>query len=69
MIYTQLAEANGIAEDLIPDVGRIFSEEWQKSSKPGWWIEVEKGKWEKKPEKPRGARGTAQDAGATGGQS
>jgi uncharacterized protein YdbL (DUF1318 family) len=52
-LYTQIAHSNGIDDSLIPDVGKLFSVEWQKKSKAGWWIEKEKDKWEKKPKEKK----------------
>ncbi len=47
-LYTQIARGNAIEDSRVPDIGKLFSEEWQRKSKAGWWIEKEKGKWEKK---------------------
>ena len=51
-LYTAIARENKIADAKIKDIGRLFSRSWQKKSKTGWWIEVKKGKWVKKPKKP-----------------
>lgn len=48
-LYAEIARANGIGEEKIPDIGQLFSVEWQKAAKAGWWIEKEKDRWEKKP--------------------
>lgn len=52
-LYTELARENKIESSEIPRIGVLFSEEWQKKSKAGWWIEMEKGKWEKKPKEKK----------------
>ena len=44
----------------IADIGLLFSEEWQKKSRSGWWIEAEKGKWVRKPEEKKEKGKTAQ---------
>ena len=48
-LYTTIARESKIADAKIKDIGRLFSRSWQKKSKTGWWIEVKKGKWVKKP--------------------
>ncbi|HVR76074.1 MAG TPA: DUF1318 domain-containing protein [Planctomycetota bacterium] len=48
-LYAEIARANGIGEEKIPDIGQLFSVEWQKAAKAGWWIERGKDRWEKKP--------------------
>ncbi len=48
-LYTTIARESKIADATIKDIGRLFSRSWQKKSKTGWWIEVKKGKWVKKP--------------------
>jgi hypothetical protein len=48
-LYAEIARANGIGEEKIPDIGQLFSVEWQKAARAGWWIEKEKDQWEKKP--------------------
>lgn len=47
-LYKELGRANQIDEANITKIGEIFSAEWQKKAKPGWWIETEKDKWVKK---------------------
>jgi uncharacterized protein YdbL (DUF1318 family) len=52
-LYTELARENNIEVSKIGDIAALFGAEWQKKSKPGWWIETEKGKWEKKRQEKR----------------
>jgi len=52
-LYTEIVKSNGIEEVYIERVGRLFSQEWQKKSKTGWWIESAEGKWEKKPKEEK----------------
>jgi uncharacterized protein YdbL (DUF1318 family) len=56
-LYTEIARANGIEAARIPDIGLLFSRQWQKTSKTGWWIETEKGKWIRKPEEKKKKKG------------
>ena len=51
-LYTKIAEANGIDDEFVDEIGVTFSNEWQEKSKPGWWIQGKDGKWKKKP-KPK----------------
>jgi uncharacterized protein YdbL (DUF1318 family) len=52
-LYMEIAEQNSIEESMVPRIGRLFSREWQKQCKKGWWIQNRKGEWLKKktPEK------------------
>lgn len=47
-LYSEITKSNGIDTEYMARVAQLFSEEWQKKSKAGWWIEVTAGKWEKK---------------------
>lgn len=49
-LYTEIVKSNAIEVEYVARVGQLFSQEWQKKSKPGWWIETGEGKWEKKAE-------------------
>ena len=52
-LYTELARENKIESSEIARIGALFSLEWQKKTKVGWWIEKEKGKWERKREEKK----------------
>lgn len=52
-LYAEIAKANGIDDSHVPAIGKLFSEEWKKKCKPGWWVEVEKGRWERKAERKK----------------
>lgn len=56
-LYQAIAEENRIDASKIKDIGVIFAKAWQKSSKTGWWIEVKKGKWVKKPKPKKPEKG------------
>ncbi len=47
-LYAEIVKSNGIEDSYVERVGQLFSAEWQKKSKAGWWIEPTAGKWEKK---------------------
>ena len=56
-LYFAIAEANRIDKKQIARIGALFSVEWQKKCKIGWWIEPTKGKWKKKvPKKKKKAK-------------
>lgn len=66
-LYTEIAKQNSIDKSLIPRIGKLFSAEWQKKCKTGWWIQDKKGKWAKKKppkkkEKENGKKGADQKA-------
>jgi len=52
-LYTEIARENEIDAERVADIGLLFSEEWQRKSRSGWWIEVEKTKWVRKPEEKK----------------
>lgn len=47
-LYNEIARALNIDPSQIGRIGQIFAQEWQKTSRAGWWIEPEPGKWQKK---------------------
>ncbi len=54
-LYLELAAANRIEKKEVPKIAALFSAEWQRKCKVGWWIQGKKGKWEpKKPPKKKG---------------
>jgi uncharacterized protein YdbL (DUF1318 family) len=48
-LYSEIARQNSIDKSLVPRIAKLFSSEWQKKCKTGWWIQDKKGKWIKKP--------------------
>ena len=48
-LYQAIVEANRFGAERFKDVERIFAREWIEKSRPGWWIQDEKGKWIRKP--------------------
>jgi uncharacterized protein YdbL (DUF1318 family) len=52
-LYAEIVRANNFGQDRLKDVQKIFAKEWAGKSRPGWWVQGEDGKWEKKkaPEK------------------
>lgn len=47
-LYTEIVRSNAIGEEHLARVGELFSKEWQKKCKEGWWVETSPGTWEKK---------------------
>ncbi len=47
-LYSEVARSLNIDPSQKGKVASIFAEQWQKSARPGWWIEIEPNKWIKK---------------------
>ena len=50
-LYLEIAKANELDPSRVAQIGQIFGEVWIENAKPGWWIEIKKGNWEKKKKK------------------
>ena len=64
-LYTEIAIANKIPRKEIAKIGGLFSAEWQRKSKVGWWIQEGKRQWVKK-KPPPAKRQKRKDAAADG---
>ncbi len=47
-LYSEVARSLNIDPSQKGRVASIFAEQWQKSARPGWWIEIEPNKWVRK---------------------
>jgi len=47
-LYRNIVEANKFGPEMISQVQRIFANSWRDKSQPGWWIQNDKGEWERK---------------------
>lgn len=47
-LYAEVAAALNIDPSQIPRIEKIFAESWIRSARPGWWVQKEDGRWEKK---------------------
>ncbi len=47
-LYTEIAKANDLPSDTIPQIKELFANSWIKDAKPGWWIQKDNGEWVKK---------------------
>ncbi len=47
-LYEEVARALEIDSSQISRVQKIFSEEWIKNARPGWWIQKQNGEWVRK---------------------
>lgn len=47
-LYAEIAKANNIPREKIPDIKRIFANSWMEQARPGWWIQDAQGNWRKK---------------------
>ena len=47
-LYAEIAKANNIPREKIPDIKRIFAKSWVDQARPSWWIQSADGNWKKK---------------------
>jgi uncharacterized protein len=47
-LYAEIAKANNIPREKIPDIKRIFAKSWIDQARSGWWIQNADGSWTKK---------------------
>ncbi len=47
-LYTEIMKANKFGSEVMPQIQKIFANSWREKSESGWWIQNDKGDWEKK---------------------
>ncbi len=47
-LYQEIASANGLGPDTIPQIEKLFAQSWQNQAGPGWWIQGGNGSWVKR---------------------
>lgn len=47
-LYQEIASANSLGADTIPQIERLFADSWQNQAGPGWWIQRADGSWVKR---------------------
>lgn len=47
-LYKEIATANKLGPDSVPQIQKIFANSWRDKSHPGWWVQDDKGVWAKK---------------------
>ena len=47
-LYTEIMKANKYGPDVLPQIQKIFANSWRDKSQPGWWIQSDRGQWERK---------------------
>jgi uncharacterized protein YdbL (DUF1318 family) len=47
-LYTEIMKANKFGPEVLPQIQKIFANSWREKSQSGWWIQNDKGDWEKK---------------------
>lgn len=47
-LYNEIATANKLGPESVPQIQRIFANSWRDKSRPGWWVQDDKGAWAKK---------------------
>ncbi len=48
-LYAEIAKANNLAPDILPQIKQKFANSMRKKAKPGWWVQKDNGDWVKKP--------------------
>ncbi|MDI6742261.1 MAG: YdbL family protein [Smithella sp.] len=47
-LYKEIATANKLGADSVPQIKKVFSNSWREKSQSGWWVQSDGGNWEKK---------------------
>lgn len=47
-LYREIVSANRLGQEVIPQVQKLFANSWRQKSQPGWWVQNDKGEWERK---------------------
>lgn len=47
-LYSEIANANKLGSDSVPQIKKIFANSWREKSQSGWWVQNDGGNWEKK---------------------
>ena len=48
-LYAEIAKANNLTPDILPQIKQKFANSMRKKAKPGWWVQKDNGDWVKKP--------------------
>jgi uncharacterized protein YdbL (DUF1318 family) len=48
-LYREIASANKLGPESVPEIQNIFANSWRKKSRSGWWVQSDGGVWERKP--------------------
>jgi len=47
-LYQEIATANKLGSETVPQIATIFANSWRGKSQPGWWVQGDNGVWAKK---------------------
>lgn len=47
-LYREIAVANKLGPESVPQIQKIFANSWREKSQPGWWIQNDQGTWVRK---------------------
>jgi uncharacterized protein len=47
-LYTEIATANKLGTEAVPEIQKIFANSWRDQSQAGWWVQNNAGAWAKK---------------------
>ena len=48
LLYSEIATANKLGVESVPQIGKIFANSWREKSQSGWWVQNDDGVWQKK---------------------
>ena len=47
-LYGEIAQANKLGPESVAQIRKIFANSWREKSLAGWWVQNDRGVWEKK---------------------
>jgi len=47
-LYREIASANKLGAESVPQIEKIFANSWREKSQSGWWVQDDNGAWKKK---------------------
>ena len=47
-LYGEIAQANKLGPESVAQIRKIFANSWREKSQAGWWVQNDRGGWEKK---------------------
>jgi uncharacterized protein len=47
-LYSEIANANKLGSESVPQIKQIFANSWREKSQSGWWVQNDGGNWDKK---------------------
>jgi len=47
-LYREIAAANKLGSESVPQIMKIFANSWRSKSQSGWWVQDDNGVWSKR---------------------